>query len=50
MKKVLVLFIIILLSLTTFAQDKMLGEINKQIKGKPQNIIKQELNSKLVNE
>ncbi|MFC2093520.1 hypothetical protein ACFLSV_06430 [Bacteroidota bacterium] len=50
MKKVLVLFIIILLPLTTFAQDKLLSEINKQIKGKPQKITKQELNSKLVNE
>jgi hypothetical protein len=45
MKKVIVLFIIILLPLTTFAQDKMLSEINKQIKGKPQKITKQELNS-----
>jgi len=50
MKKVLVLFIIILLPLTTFAQDKMLSEINKQIEGKSQKITKQELNSKLVNE
>jgi len=50
MKKVLVLFIIILLPLTTFAQDKMLSEINKQIKDKPQKITKQELNSKIVNE
>ena len=50
MKKLFVLFIIILLPLTTFAQDKMLSEINKQIEGKPQKITKQELNSKLVNE
>jgi hypothetical protein len=50
MKKLIVLLIIILLPLTSFAQNKMLGEINKQIKGKPQKITKQELNSKLVNE
>ena len=50
MKKALVLLIIILLPLTTFAQDKMLGDINNQIAGKPQKITKQELNSKLVNE
>ena len=50
MKNLFVLLIAILLPLTTFAQDKMLGEINNQIKGKPQKITKQELNSKLVNE
>ena len=50
MKNLFILLIAILLPLTTFAQDKMLGEINKQIKGKPQKISKQELNSKLVNE
>ena len=49
-KKVLVLFIIILLPLTTFAQDKMLCEINRQIEGSPQEMTKQELNSKLVKE
>jgi hypothetical protein len=49
-KKVLVLFIIILLPLTTFAQEKILGDINNQIAGKPHKISKQELNSKLVNE
>ena len=50
MKKLIVLFIIILLPHTTFAQDKMLCEINKQIEGNPQEMTKQELNSKLVNE
>lgn len=50
MKKALVLFIIILIPLTTFAQDKMLDELNNRIAGKPQKISKQELNSKLVNE
>lgn len=49
-KKAFVLFIIILLPLTTFAQDKMLGEMNKQIEGKSRKITKQELNSRLVNE
>ena len=49
-KKVLVLFVIVLLPVTTFAQDKMLGEISKQVKGKPKKITKQQLNSKLVNE
>ena len=50
MKNLFILLIAILLPLTTFAQDKMLGEINKQIKDNPQNITKQELKSKLVNE
>lgn len=50
MKKLFVIFIIILIPLTTLAQEKMLSNINNQINSKIQKMTKPELNSKVVNE
>ena len=48
-KKLFVIFIIILIPLTTFSQNKMLVEISNRINGKTQKMTKQEISSKLVN-
>jgi len=50
MKKVFALFLVVLLPLTTSAQDKIITEINNYFNDKPQKMTLQELNSKIVNE
>jgi len=50
MKKFFVLFIIVLFPLTSFAQTKIVGDVNELINGKPQQMTAQELKSKIVND
>ena len=50
MKKTFILIIIIIFSLTTLAQSKIINDVNNYINDKPQKISKQELRSKILNE
>ena len=50
MKKLFVIFIIVLIPLTTFAQEKIIADINNQINSNIHKMTKQELNSKVVSE